>query len=50
MKISNNKVRLISFLDSPEALTAKKEAETGQIKDIGSLTDFDDLIDKLDQN
>ncbi|KGO18464.1 hypothetical protein Q757_00005, partial [Oenococcus alcoholitolerans] len=39
-----------SFLDSPEALIAKKEAETGQVKNIGSLTDFNNWIDKLDAN
>ena len=50
VKAANNEVRLISFLDSPEALTAKKEAETGQVENIGSLADFDDWIDKLDAN
>ena len=45
-----DEVRLVSFLDSPEALAAKKEAETGQVKNIGSLTDFEDWIDKLDAN
>lgn len=50
VKAANNEVRLVSFLDSSEALAAKKEAETGQVKNIGSLTDFDDWIDKLDEN
>ena len=50
VKAANNEVRLISFLDSPEALAAKKEAETGQVKTIGSLADFDDLVDQLDEN
>ena len=31
VKAANNEVRLVSFLDSPEALAAKKEAETGQV-------------------
>ncbi|MGA3486356.1 RelB, partial [Lactiplantibacillus plantarum] len=35
---------------SPAAFAAKKEAETGQVKNIGSLTDFEDWIDKLDAN
>ena len=48
VKAANNEVRLVSFLDSPEALAAKKEVETGQVKNIGSLTDFEDWIDKLD--
>jgi len=50
VKAANNEVQLISFLDSPEALSAKKEAELGQVKTIGSLTDFDNWIDKLDEN
>ncbi|MCH3905114.1 MAG: type II toxin-antitoxin system RelB/DinJ family antitoxin [Lactobacillus sp.] len=50
VKAANNEVRLVSFLDSPEASAAKKEAETGQVKNIGSLTDFEDWIDKLDAN
>ena len=50
VKAANNEVRLISFLDSPEALATKKEAETGQVKTIGSLADFDDLVDQLDEN
>ncbi|MGH1586943.1 plasmid mobilization protein [Lactiplantibacillus plantarum] len=50
VKAANNEVRLVSFLDSLEALAAKKEAETGQVKNIGSLTDFEDWIDKLDAN
>ncbi|EKP95933.1 hypothetical protein LCA211_3079 [Lacticaseibacillus casei 21/1] len=50
VKAANNEVRLVSFLDSTEALAAKKEAETGQVKNIGSLTDFEDWIDKLDAN
>lgn len=50
VKAANNEVRLVSFLDSSEALAAKKEAETGQVKNIGSLTDFEDWIDKLDAN
>lgn len=50
VKAANNEVRLVSFLDSPEALEAKKEADTGETKTIGSLTDFDNWIDKLDEN
>lgn len=36
------------FLDSSEALAAKREAEIGQSQMIGSLNDLDDWIDKLD--
>lgn len=50
IKAANNEVRLVSFLDSPEALAAKKEAEAGQVETIGSLSDFEDWIDKLDEN
>ncbi|MGL5886444.1 MAG: type II toxin-antitoxin system RelB/DinJ family antitoxin, partial [Leuconostoc suionicum] len=50
IKAANNEVRLLSFLDSPEALAAKKEAENGQVKTIGSLADFNDLVDQLDEN
>lgn len=50
VKAANNEVRLVSFLDSPEALAAKKEAEAGQVKTIGSLADFDDWVDQLDEN
>ena len=41
IKAANNEVRLVSFLDSPEALKAKEEAENGQVKTDGSLDDFD---------
>ncbi|EHN58753.1 type II toxin-antitoxin system RelB/DinJ family antitoxin [Oenococcus kitaharae] len=50
VKAANNEVRLVSFLDSPEALEAKREAETGQVKTIGSLDDFDHWVDQLDAN
>lgn len=50
VKAANNEVRLVSFLDSTEALAAKREAETGQVKTIGTLSDFGDWIDKLDEN
>lgn len=50
IKAANNEVQLLSFLDSPEALAAKKEAENGQVKTIGSLADFNDLVDQLDEN
>lgn len=50
VKAANNEVRLVSFLDSPEALEAKREAETGQAKTIGSLDDFDHWVDQLDAN
>lgn len=50
VKAANNEVKLISFLDSPEAVEAKKEAENGQVRTIGSLSDFDDWLDNLDGN
>ncbi|WP_288600242.1 hypothetical protein [uncultured Limosilactobacillus sp.] len=36
-----------SFLASPEALAAKQAVEAGETEVIGSLTDFNRLIDKL---
>ncbi|MCO6542026.1 MAG: RelB [Lactobacillus sp.] len=41
VKAANNEVKLVSFLDSPEALSAKREVDNNQLKTIGSLTDFD---------
>lgn len=48
VKAANDDVRLVNFLDSPEAIEAKEEVETGQVKLIGSLIEFDDWIDKMD--
>ncbi|WP_010580048.1 type II toxin-antitoxin system RelB/DinJ family antitoxin [Liquorilactobacillus vini] len=45
IKAANNEVKFVSFLDLPEALIAKKEAETGKVTTIGSLKDFDEWID-----
>jgi len=45
IKAAKNEVRFVSFLDSPEALKVKEEAETGQVKTVGSLDDFDAWID-----
>ncbi|GBG94680.1 antitoxin RelB [Ligilactobacillus salitolerans] len=50
VKAANNEVRLISFLNSPEALAAKQEAENGAVTEIGSLADFDDWIEQLDED
>ena len=46
-KAANDQVAYINFLDSPEALAAKKEAETGKLHHIGDLNDLDNWIDKL---
>lgn len=46
-KAANDQVTYINFLDSPEALSAKKEAETGKLHHIGNLDDLDNWIDKL---
>lgn len=46
IKASNNEVKLVNFLDSSEALAAKKEAEEGKTA-IFSLDDFNNLIDHL---
>lgn len=50
VKAANNEVRLVSFLDSPEAITAKREAKEGKVTTIGSLAGFDNWIDKLDED
>ena len=50
IKAANNDVRLISFLDTPDALQAKKEADNGEVENIGTLRDFNSWIDKIDEN
>lgn len=47
VKAANNEVKMISFLDTPEAIGAKKEAESGQAHLIGSLDDFDKWVDVI---
>lgn len=48
IKAANNEVRFVDFLDTPEALQAKHEADTGDVKVIGDLKDFDHYMDHLD--
>lgn len=50
VKAANNEVRLVSFLNSSEALAAKHEAENSEVTEIGSLADFDEWIDQLDED
>lgn len=50
IKAANNEVQLINFLDTPEALLAKQEAESGNIATIGTLDDFNEWIDQIDAN
>ncbi len=50
IKAANNQVRLVNFLDTPEALIGKKEAEAGQTKTIGTIDDFDKWVDKIDED
>lgn len=38
---------MISFLDTPEAIEAKKEAESGQTHLIGNLDDFNKWVDTI---
>ncbi|MCH4171139.1 MAG: RelB [Lactobacillus sp.] len=47
IKAANNEVRLVSFLDTPEALAAKNEAVHSKSKRIGSPEDFDKWLDNL---
>lgn len=44
---ANNQVRVMSFLDTPEALQAKKDVESGKVGKIGTVEDLDEWIDKL---
>lgn len=48
IKAANNEVSLVDFLNTSKALRAKKEAKTGQVKDIGELKDFARWIEKID--
>lgn len=50
VKAANNEVQLVNFLDSSEALEAKKEAETDQLETIGDLNDFNDWIEKINED
>lgn len=51
VKAANNEVKMISFLDTPAAYEAKKEAEAGQARLIGGLDDFDKWVDAIaDEN
>jgi len=48
IKAANNNVHIMSFLDSPEAIESKEEAETGQVKTAETLTDFYEWVDRID--
>ncbi|KRN28194.1 hypothetical protein IV38_GL001647 [Lactobacillus selangorensis] len=50
VKAANDEVQLINFLDTPAAHQAKKEAETDQTKMIGNQADFEDWLNKLNEN
>lgn len=40
IKAANNEVKLVNFLDSPEALQAKKEAESGNMQSFNSVDEW----------
>lgn len=46
-KAANDEVSYVNFLDSPEALQAKEDAEKKKITQIGNLNDLDNWMDKL---
>ncbi|WP_395321716.1 RelB [Levilactobacillus parabrevis] len=48
IKAANNDVHIMSFLDLPEAIESKGEAETGQVKIAETLTDFYEWVDRID--
>lgn len=50
IKAANNEVKLVSFLDSSEAQAAKKEAETGQTEEVGTVQDLENWISDLDES
>ncbi|TLQ02834.1 RelB [Pediococcus stilesii] len=50
VKAANNEVRLVNFLETPEAKEAKKEAESGQLETIGTLDDLTDWIDNINED
>lgn len=47
IKAANNEVQLINFLETPEAIAAKQEAESNQLEEIGSIKDFEKWIDDI---
>lgn len=38
--VAEDQVQVLNFYSTPEALQAKKEVETGEVKKIGTSTDF----------
>ncbi|PAL01527.1 RelB [Lentilactobacillus parakefiri] len=50
IKAANNEVELVNFLDTPEALAAKKEVENGQVERIGDLDDLKAWVNRIDGN
>ncbi|TPR26156.1 RelB [Apilactobacillus micheneri] len=46
-KAANNEVSLVNFLDTPEAIESKKEAENGKTEKIGNINDIDNWINNL---
>ncbi|GAA2985002.1 plasmid mobilization protein [Lentilactobacillus parakefiri] len=50
IKAANNEVELVNFLDTPEALAAKKEVENGQVERIGDLDVLKAWVNRIDGN
>lgn len=46
-KAADDDIELINFLDTPEALQGKKEAEEGKAEKIGTLDNLDKWMDSL---
>lgn len=44
---ANDQVRVMNFLDTPKALQAKEEVESGKVGKISTVEGLDEWIDKL---
>lgn len=50
IKAANNEVKLVSFLDSPEAQQAKYEDQHHMAETIGGIDDFEKWTENLDED
>lgn len=50
VKAANNEVKLVSFLDTPEAQQAKYEDQHQMAETIGNIDDFEKWTENLDED
>ncbi|MFC6254692.1 type II toxin-antitoxin system RelB/DinJ family antitoxin [Secundilactobacillus hailunensis] len=50
VKAANNEVKLVSFLDTPEAHQAKYEDQHQMAETIGNIDDFEKWTENLDED